>query len=94
MQCSAVLELELHVGFTLRELWHLQGLYDSSSGSSPPPSPPPPPPPAGAAALSDVTCANNPSCYYDTDWDKQLQYLFIYHFFGLLWTNQFIVGFG
>jgi len=28
------------------------------------------------------------------EWDKKLEYLFIYHFFGLLWTNQFIVGFG
>lgn len=27
-------------------------------------------------------------------WDKKLEYLFTYHFFGLLWTNQFIVGFG
>ncbi|KAL3136905.1 hypothetical protein ABBQ32_006513 [Trebouxia sp. C0010 RCD-2024] len=74
----------------------ISGLYDTppSGASPPPPSPPPPPHPAGAAPLSDASCANNPSCYYDTDWDKQLQYLFIYHFFGLLWTNQFIVGFG
>jgi len=28
------------------------------------------------------------------EWDKKLEYLFIYHLFGLLWTNQFIVGFG
>ncbi len=78
-------------------LWsHLQALYDaaSSGASPPPPSPPPPPPPAGAADLSDAACANNPTCYYTMVWDKKLEYLFIYHFFGLLWTNQFIVGFG
>lgn len=74
----------------------LQALFDTatSGASPPPPSPPPPPPPAGAAALSDIDCANNPSCYYTMVWDKKLEYLFIYHFFGLLWTNQFIVGFG
>ncbi len=79
------------------DLWsHLQALYDaaSSGASPPPPSPPPPPPPAGAADLSDAACANNPTCYYTMEWDKKLEYLFIYHFFGLLWTNQFIVGFG
>lgn len=78
-------------------LWsHPQALYDaaSSGASPPPPSPPPPPPPAGAADLSDAACANNPTCYYTMEWDKKLEYLFIYHFFGLLWTNQFIVGFG
>ena len=26
--------------------------------------------------------------------DTSLKYAFIYHFFGLLWTNQFIVAFG
>ncbi|DBA72774.1 hypothetical protein WJX79_010106 [Trebouxia sp. C0005] len=74
----------------------ISALYDaaSSGASPPPPSPPPPPPPAGAADLSDAACANNPTCYYTMEWDKKLEYLFIYHFFGLLWTNQFIVGFG
>ena len=79
-------------------MWCLQGLYDAatpgSASSPPPPTPPPPPPPAGAAPLTDADCANNPTCYYTTVWNKKLEYLFIYHFFGLLWTNQFIVAFG
>jgi choline transporter-like protein 2/4/5 len=39
-------------------------------------------------------CAYDPNCRYDLQWDKNMEYAFIYHFFGLLWTNQFIVGFG
>ena len=27
------------------------------------------------------------------DWDSRLKYAFCYHLFGLLWANQFIVGF-
>jgi choline transporter-like protein 2/4/5 len=38
-------------------------------------------------------CANSPDCYISYDWDNRLMYAFIYHLFGLLWTNQFIVGF-
>ncbi|GFR50844.1 hypothetical protein Agub_g13116 [Astrephomene gubernaculifera] len=38
-------------------------------------------------------CGNDPNCYLSYDWNNQLKYAFIYHFFGLLWTNQVIVGF-
>mmetsp|Transcript_19037 Transcript_19037/g.31987 ORF Transcript_19037/g.31987 Transcript_19037/m.31987 type:complete len:792 (+) Transcript_19037:213-2588(+) len=31
---------------------------------------------------------------YDLAWDETLRYMMLYHLFGLLWTNQFIVGFG
>ena len=39
-------------------------------------------------------CAYDPNCRYDLVWNKNMEYAFIYHFFGLLWTNQFIIGFG
>lgn len=38
-------------------------------------------------------CGADPNCYISYDWNDKLKYAFIYHFFGLLWTNQFIVGF-
>lgn len=38
-------------------------------------------------------CASSPDCYISYDWDNKLMYSFIFHLFGLLWTNQFIVGF-
>ena len=38
-------------------------------------------------------CSSSPDCYVTYDWDNRLMYAFIYHLFGLLWTNQFIVGF-
>jgi len=31
---------------------------------------------------------------YNLAWDDTLRYMLLYHLFGLLWTNQFIVGFG
>ena len=71
---------------------HLQALFDNSSSTAPPP--PPPPAANSTTNFTDAECANNPNCYYAIVWDKKLEYLFIYHFFGLLWTNQFIVGFG
>lgn len=37
-------------------------------------------------------CAASSDCYISYDWDNRLKYAFIFHFFGLLWTNQFIVG--
>mmetsp|Transcript_11641 Transcript_11641/g.31727 ORF Transcript_11641/g.31727 Transcript_11641/m.31727 type:complete len:793 (-) Transcript_11641:1356-3734(-) len=40
-----------------------------------------------------VLCGDDPNCKITYEWDDQLKYSFIYHFFGLLWTNQFIVGF-
>jgi hypothetical protein len=38
-------------------------------------------------------CTSSPDCYISYDWNHQLKYAFIYHLFGLLWANQFIVGF-
>ncbi|GLC34986.1 hypothetical protein PLESTB_001185800 [Pleodorina starrii] len=38
-------------------------------------------------------CGRDPNCYLSYDWNNKLKYAFIYHFFGLLWTNQVIVGF-
>lgn len=39
------------------------------------------------------TCAASPDCYISYDWNNPLKYAFIVHLFGLLWANQFIVGF-
>ena len=39
-----------------------------------------------------VACGSDPNCYLAYSWNNQIRYAFIYHFFGLLWTNQFIVG--
>jgi hypothetical protein len=38
-------------------------------------------------------CASSPDCYISYDWNDRLKYSFIIHLFGLLWANQFIVGF-
>eukprot|EP00201_Polytomella_parva_P001783 CAMPEP_0175080930 /NCGR_PEP_ID=MMETSP0052_2-20121109/25824_1 /TAXON_ID=51329 ORGANISM="Polytomella parva, Strain SAG 63-3" /NCGR_SAMPLE_ID=MMETSP0052_2 /ASSEMBLY_ACC=CAM_ASM_000194 /LENGTH=631 /DNA_ID=CAMNT_0016351771 /DNA_START=468 /DNA_END=2363 /DNA_ORIENTATION=- len=38
-------------------------------------------------------CGRDPACYLNYDWDRKMMYVFIYHFFGLLWTHQVIVGF-
>ncbi|MEW5314523.1 MAG: hypothetical protein WDW38_006015 [Sanguina aurantia] len=35
-------------------------------------------------------CGADPNCYISYDWNTNLKYAFIYHFFGLLWTSQFI----
>ena len=40
-----------------------------------------------------LACGNDPNCRIAYEWNDQLKYAFIYHFFGLLWTNQFLVGF-
>jgi hypothetical protein len=37
-------------------------------------------------------CSSSSDCYISYDWNSRLKYAFIFHFFGLLWTNQFIVG--
>lgn len=74
-------------------MYLMQVLFDLNGNSSAAAPPPPPAAPADAnITYTDAECANNPNCYYAVNWDRQLQYLFIYHFFGLLWTNQFIVG--
>ncbi|KAL0045810.1 hypothetical protein WJX82_005374 [Trebouxia sp. C0006] len=70
----------------------------AAAGGSPPP--PSVSAPTAAVSVSSSTaaeveeCAYDPNCRYDLQWDKNMEYAFIYHFFGLLWTNQFIVGFG
>ena len=48
----------------------------------------------GSSAAEVEQCAYDPNCRYALEWNKHMEYAFIYHFFGLLWTNQFIVGFG
>lgn len=35
-----------------------------------------------------MLCGRDPDCYLSYDWNNNLKYAFIYHFFGLLWTNQ------
>ncbi|GAX82667.1 hypothetical protein CEUSTIGMA_g10093.t1 [Chlamydomonas eustigma] len=39
-----------------------------------------------------LLCGSDPNCYLSYTWDNTLEYAFIYHFFGLLWTSQFFVG--
>lgn len=39
-----------------------------------------------------LACSQDPNCYLSYQWNNTIRYFFIYHFFGLLWTNQFIVG--
>ncbi|CAD7702902.1 unnamed protein product, partial [Ostreobium quekettii] len=50
--------------------------------------------PPAVANVTRLECATDPDCYYGVEWDNALKYMFLYHLFGLLWTNQFIVGFG
>ncbi|PNH05032.1 Choline transporter-like protein 2, partial [Tetrabaena socialis] len=38
-------------------------------------------------------CGRDPNCYLSYKWNNRLKYAFIFHFFGLLWTNQVIIGF-
>jgi len=44
--------------------------------------------------LTDEECYRDPNCAYQLDWNSNLQYVALYHFFGLLWTIQFIMGYG
>ncbi|GMH42049.1 hypothetical protein BSKO_09968 [Bryopsis sp. KO-2023] len=53
--------------------------------------------PASATVPVNITreeCALDGNCYYGVEWDNTLKYMFLYHLFGILWANQFIVGFG
>ena len=75
----------------------MQGLYDTVNGTAVVPAVPALPPALAAGALANMTaaeCAADPRCYYAVTWNQTLQYMFIYHFFGLLWGHSFIVGFG
>lgn len=45
-------------------------------------------------SISKEECALSTNCYYGVEWNKHMIYMFLYHLFGLLWTSQFIVGFG
>lgn len=46
------------------------------------------------ANITATECSERPDCYFTPSFSRPLQYMFIYHFFGLLWANQFIAGFG
>lgn len=75
----------------------MQALYDTVNGTAVVPALPALPPAPAASAVANVTaaeCAADPRCYYAVTWNRTLQYMFIYHFFGLLWGHSFIVGFG
>lgn len=37
-------------------------------------------------------CFQDPNCFIGYKWNNKIRYAFLYHLFGLLWTNQFIVG--
>jgi solute carrier family 44 (choline transporter-like protein), member 2/4/5 len=39
-----------------------------------------------------AACSADPNCYITYEWDNKMKYAFLYHFFGLLWTNQVLVG--
>ncbi|KAK9846864.1 hypothetical protein WJX84_008702 [Apatococcus fuscideae] len=43
---------------------------------------------------SPLTCAQDPDCSYELVWNHGLEWMFLYHFIGLLWTSQFIIGIG
>jgi len=44
--------------------------------------------------MPTMPCAESPDCYFEYQWNNELRYMMLYHIFGLLWTNQFILGFG
>ena len=46
----------------------------------------------GGVVAPGTTCAEDPSCYYEYEWKDNQLYMIIYHFFGLLWTTNFILG--
>jgi len=70
-------------------------LYNTVNGTAALPAPPALPPASALGAnVTAAECAADPRCYYAVGWDRTLQYMFIYHFFGLLWGHQFIAGFG
>mmetsp|Transcript_25196 Transcript_25196/g.47612 ORF Transcript_25196/g.47612 Transcript_25196/m.47612 type:complete len:723 (+) Transcript_25196:109-2277(+) len=46
------------------------------------------------ALYSAATVKEDPDGGYTLEWDEQMRYMMAYHLFGLLWTNQFLVGFG
>mmetsp|Transcript_8104 Transcript_8104/g.16758 ORF Transcript_8104/g.16758 Transcript_8104/m.16758 type:complete len:786 (-) Transcript_8104:485-2842(-) len=39
-----------------------------------------------------LACASDPNCYVGYKWNDDIRYAFLYHFYGLLWTSQVIVG--
>ena len=69
----------------------LQVLYDSPSNTTAAVSPPAQLLPAN---LTSAECSERPDCYFGASFSKPLQYMFIYHFYGLLWANQFNSAFG
>lgn len=43
--------------------------------------------------ITDAQCYADANCAYQLSWNNTLQYMGIYHLFGLLWTLQFITGY-
>lgn len=69
----------------------MQALYDP--GSTAFPSAPAPALPPFPANITFAECAQRADCTFSVVFSQTLQGMFAYHFFGLLWTNQFITGF-
>ena len=69
----------------------VQVLFDSPSNATLPVSPPAASLPANVTAAQ---CSERQDCYFGTSFSKPLQYMFLYHFYGLLWANQVISAFG
>jgi choline transporter-like protein 2/4/5 len=44
--------------------------------------------------MSDLECYHSPYCGFQVEWNDTFWYMGLYHLFGLLWTVQFIVGYG
>jgi hypothetical protein len=68
----------------------MQALYDPGTttfASAPAPVLPPFP-----ANMTFAECAQRADCTFSIQFSSTLQGMFAYHFFGLLWTNQFITG--
>lgn len=42
----------------------------------------------------ETACADSTTCRYEWKWNNTLWYAGAYHFFGLLWTNEFLLGVG
>ena len=43
-------------------------------------------------SVPGASCADDPSCFYEYEWKDNQLAMIIYHFFGLLWTTNFVLG--
>ena len=77
-------------GCTQGLTWHVQALYDPGTTNFA--SAPAPVLPRFPANITFAECAQRADCTFSIEFSKTLQGMFAYHFFGLLWTNQFITG--